>query len=197
MSTIQYWSTAINNDKESDRMRNDVHQGTGSHSESDLKSSRHEYDRFNDIGPESDTEILNKPSCFLTSKPTIYECRSSSIREVKCFEEEDSNLSEDPASAFTSVDGFKLVSWFIEGKVRKSQINEYFTSGLGNALVAGYSSMHILENHLRALDPHSAYLQWYQGEVDNGKRTLLLFYPNILDCVRYLLHQRACQDDFV
>jgi len=48
-------------------------------------------------------------------------------------------------------------------------MNAYFSSGLGDAPLAGYSSMHTLQNHLRSLDPHSAYLQWYEGQVDNGK----------------------------
>jgi len=57
--------------------------------------------------------------------------------------------------------------------------------------------MHTLEIHLRAWDPHSAYIQWYKGQVDDGKRILLFFYRQVLDCVRYLLHQIAYRDDFV
>ena len=93
--------------------------------------------------------------------------------------------------------GFKLVSWFIESKVPKSRINKYFSRGRGNASLAGYSSMHTLENHLEALDPHSAYLQWNEEQVDHGKRTLQCFYRNVVDCVRYLLRQIAYRDHFV
>jgi hypothetical protein len=57
--------------------------------------------------------------------------------------------------------------------------------------------MHTLENLLQALDPHSAYLQWNEGQDDDGKRTLPFFYRNVLDCVRYLLRQIAYRDDFV
>ncbi|RPA93469.1 hypothetical protein L873DRAFT_1705102 [Choiromyces venosus 120613-1] len=57
--------------------------------------------------------------------------------------------------------------------------------------------MHTLENHLRLLDPYSPYLQWFEGEVDDGKRTQHFFYRNILDCVRYLLRQIAYRDDLV
>jgi len=55
--------------------------------------------------------------------------------------------------------------------------------------------MHTLENLLQALDPHSAYLQWNKGQVDDGKRSLPFFYRNVLDCVRYLLRQIAYRDD--
>jgi hypothetical protein len=127
----------------------------------------------------------------------LYEGAGESIGDVKGFEQEQSNLCQHPWSPFSSAHGFKLASWFIEGKVPKSRINEYFSSGLGNASSAGYSSMHTLENLLQALDPHSAYLQWNEGQVDDGKRTLPFFYRNVLDCVRYLLRQIAYRDDFV
>jgi len=57
--------------------------------------------------------------------------------------------------------------------------------------------MHTLENLLQALDPHSAYLQWNEGQVDDGKRTLPFSYRNVLDCVRYLMCQIAYRDDFL
>jgi len=92
---------------------------------------------------------------------------------------------------------FKLASWFIQSKVPKSRINEYFSRGLGSSALVGYSSMHTIENHLRCLDPHSSYLQWFEGKVEDRKRTLPFFYRNVLDCVRLLLHQIAYQDDLV
>ena len=57
--------------------------------------------------------------------------------------------------------------------------------------------MHTLENDLRILDPYSAYLQWFEGQVEDGSRTVPFFYPNVLDCVRYLLRQIAYRDDLV
>jgi len=57
--------------------------------------------------------------------------------------------------------------------------------------------MHTLENHLYSLDPHSSSLQWFEGQVEDSKRTLPFFYRNVLDCLRYLLRQIACQDDLV
>jgi len=62
-------------------------------------------------------------------------------------------------------------------------MNEYFSSGLGSSALVGYSSMHTLENHLRSLDPDSSYVQWFEGHVEDSKRTLPFFYHNILYCV--------------
>ena len=41
--------------------------------------------------------------------------------------------------------------------------------------------MHTQENHLRILDPYSAYLQWFEGQVKDGSRTVPVFYRNVLD----------------
>jgi len=57
--------------------------------------------------------------------------------------------------------------------------------------------MDTLEKHLWELDPYSRYLQWFEGQVEDGKRTLSFFYCKVLDCVRYLLRQIAYRDDFV
>ena len=55
--------------------------------------------------------------------------------------------------------------------------------------------MHTLENHLQLLDPSSQYLQWFEGQVEDGQRTLQFFYRDVLGCVRYLLGQITYSDD--
>ena len=118
------------------------------------------YGTFNDISHNSDTEILNTTASPLPRQLILDEGASESIGDVKGIEQEQSNLCLHPRSPFSSAHSFKLVSWFIEDKVQKSRINECFASGLGNASLAAYSSIYTYENLLKALDPHSAYLQW-------------------------------------
>ena len=119
------------------------------------------------------------------------------IGDVDRVEQEHSKLYEDTWTPFSSAHGFKLASWFIQGKVPKSPINEYWSSGLGKSRLIGYSSMHTLEHHLGSLDLYSPYLQWFKGEIEDSKRTLPFFFRNVLNCVRYLLRQTACQDELV
>jgi len=164
---------------------------------SDPDPTRRAYSVFDEISHKSDTEICDETASLFPSKLMLYKGASKSIGDVKGFEQEQSNLCEHPWSLFSSVHGFKLGSWFIEGRVCKSRIKEYFLSGLGNASLAEYSSMHMLENLLYTLDRQSAYLQWNAGQVEDGKRTLPFFYRNILACVRYLLRQIAYKDDFI
>ena len=199
-STVRYTSSAIayNNDTETDLLHQEEHERRDSDYESDPDSARRENDAFNDdIANTSDTEIPNGTPGSLAGKETHYEGSGEAVGDVNGFEQECDNLSEDPWAPFTSAHGFKLASWFIQNKVSKSQIKEYFTNGLGNSALAAYNSMHTLENHLRILDPCSAYLQWFEGQVEDGSRTVPFFYRNVLDCVRYLLRQIAYRDDLV
>ena len=87
-----------------------------------------------------------------------YRGAGETIGDVNGLEQELSNLCEDPWAPFTSAYSFKLTSWFGQSKVPKLRINEYFSSGLSNSASVGYSSMHMLENHLWSLDPYSHYL---------------------------------------
>ena len=161
--------------------------------ESDPDPTGHELDAFT----AHQSDIPDDSTSSLPGRQEHYPRAGEAIGDVDGFEQEHSKLCEDPWAPFSSAHGFKLASWFIQGKVPKSRINEYFSSGLGNSTLVGYSSMHTLENHLRSLDPYSPYLQWFEGQVEDSKRTLPFFYRNVLDCVRYLLRQIAYQDDLV
>jgi len=57
--------------------------------------------------------------------------------------------------------------------------------------------MHELQNHLRWLDPHTSYLQWFDGQVEDIRKTLPFFGCKVLECVRYLLGQITYQDELV
>jgi len=146
---------------------------------------------------ESDTEVLNNTASFSSGQETHFPGAGEAIGDVNGFEQEISNLCDKLWALFPSGQGFRLNSWLLQSKVPKSRIKEYFESGLGNSESVGYGSMHTLEKHLRELDLYSRYLQWFEGQGEDGKRTLSFFYRNVLDCVRYLLHQIAYQDDFV
>jgi len=140
-STIKYASSPTTKDnKGSNILPHKGHLRLDSDYESDPDPTRHAYGELDDISHESDTEIPNETASPLLSKPMLYEGAGESIGDVKGFEQEESNLCQHPWSPFSSGQGFKLGSWFIAGKVPKTRINEYFSSGLGNASSAGYSS---------------------------------------------------------
>jgi hypothetical protein len=188
------------------------HSGTGlsdanepiEHPDSDYESdpagdpARNERDApYDTFMQESDTEALEDNMSSVAAGQEDYPRAGEAIGEVRGYKEERSTLCEEPWAPFSCAQAFKLASWFLESKVSKTRINEYFSSGIGNSTSVGYSSMHTLENHLRHLDPYGPYLQWFEGHVEDGQRTLPFFYRDILDCVRYLLRQIAYRDDLV
>jgi len=137
-STIKYaFSPTTNYNKGSNILPNEGHLRLESDYESDPDPTGHAYGTFDDISHKSDTEILNETASPLPSKPMLYEGAGESIGDVKSFGQEQSNLCQHPWSPFSSAHSFKLASWFIEGKVPKSRINKYFSSGLGNSSSAG------------------------------------------------------------
>jgi len=146
---------------------------------------------------EPETEVHEDNTYPVAAEPEDYPGAGEAIGEVKEYTEECRYLCENPWAPLASAQGFKLASLFIESKVPKTRINDYFSNGIGFSTSVGYSSMHTLENLLRHLDPYSPYLQWLEGHVEDGQRTLPFFYRNVLDCVRYLLCKIANRDDFV
>jgi len=93
---------------------------------------------------EPDTEVLNNTASFSGGQQTHFPGAGEAIGDVNGFEQEISNLCDDPWAPFPSGRGFRLASWLLESKVPKSRINEYFASGLGNSECVGYGSMHTL-----------------------------------------------------
>jgi len=194
-TTIRYPSSASH---VLDRQTDVVGERLDSDYESDPEPTGREHDVLSgDVVYESDTEVLNNTASFSGGQQTHLRGPGEAIGDVNGFEQEISILCDDPSAPFPSGQGFRLASWLLESKVPKSQINEYFASGLGNSESVGYGSIHTLEKHIRELDPYSRYLQWFEGQVEDGKRTLSFFYHNVLDCVRYLVRQIAYRDDFV
>ena len=110
---------------------------------------------------ESDTEALEDNMSAAGAEQEDYPPPRDAIGDARRYREEGSNLCEKPWAPISCAEAFKLASWFIESKVSKTQINEYFGSGIGNSTSIGYSSMHTLENHLRHLDLYVPYLQWF------------------------------------
>ena len=171
---------------------------------------RQDYDYESDPGPvglepdafcpdivyESNAKVFNTTSAC-AGKQNHFKGAGEVLGDIAKFDNKHSYLCADGWAPFHSAEGFKLTSWFIDGKVSKSQINDYFLSGLGNAGSVRYSSMQTLENHLLFLDPYSQYLQWFEGQVDDGQRTLPFFYRHVICCIRYLFRLIAYRDYLV
>jgi len=130
------------------------------HSDSDYESDSagdtagSEGDASDDtLRQEPETAVLEDNTYAVAAEQEDYPGAGEAIGEVKEYKEECRDLCENPWASFASEQGFKLASWFIESKVSKMRINDYFSNDIGNSTSVGYSSMHLLENVLRHLDP--------------------------------------------
>ena len=112
-----------------------------------------------------ETEVYEDNTYPVAAEQEDYPSAGEAIGEVKEYKEECRDLCENPWAPLASAQGFKLASGFIESKVSKTRINDYFSNGIGNSTSVGYSSMHTLENLVRHLDPYSPYLQWCNNPI--------------------------------
>jgi len=98
---------------------------------------------------EPEIEVREDNTYPVAAEQEDYPGAGEAIGEVKEYKEECKDLCEHPWARFASAQGFKLASWFIESKVSKTRITDYFSNGIGNSISVGYSTRHRLENLLR------------------------------------------------
>jgi len=60
-----------------------------------------------------------------------------------------------------------------------------------------FRSAYTLRQHLDILDPFLEYLVWAEASIDDGRHVTIFYYPNIIDCVGYLIRQVAYSSDMV
>jgi len=131
-STVQY-----NNMEKGELLKGGVIERHNSDYESDAGPAGFESDAFcPDIAYESDAEVFDTTSTC-AGKQNHVEGAGEVMGDVAAFEDEHSNLCADPCAPSNSAEGFKLASWFIDGKVSKTRINDYLSRGLGNAESVG------------------------------------------------------------
>jgi len=96
--------------------------------ESDPEPTGREHDLLRaDVVYESDTEVVNNSASFCHGQQAHFPGAGQAIGDVTGFKQEIRvcNLCEDLWAPFPSGQGFRLASWLLESKVRKSRINEY------------------------------------------------------------------------
>ena len=102
-----------------------------------------------------------------------------------------------PWEPFQTLHDFKLARWFIQSKVPRSRIDEYFATGLSTSRLPSFSSAYKLEQCLNVVDPFREFLQWNEGTVHDGEQSSIFFYRDIIGCIQYLLAQVAYKEDMV
>jgi len=114
-STVQY-----NNIQTGELLNADASERQDCDYESDPGPARLEPNAFcPDIAYESDAKVFDTTSAC-AGKQNHFEGAREVSGDVAGFEYEHSNLCADPLPPFNSAEGFKLASWFIDGKVSQT-----------------------------------------------------------------------------
>jgi len=147
---------------------------------------------------DSDTEEVSHPGVRVRSsgQETIPGA-GRPFGEVAGDTELNKAMTNDPWSPFSSENHFNLASWFVRSKVAKSEIDAYFAEGLGGTDSRSFQPAYTLRQHLDILDPFHEYLVWAEASIDDGRHATTFYYPNIIDCVRYLICQVTYSSDMV
>ena len=119
------------------------------------------------------------------------------LGDLTSYEELNQAMLEEPWSPFSSERDFNLASWFVQSKVAKTRIDDYFSKGLGGMERGSFRSAYSLEEQLETLDPFSEYLLWTEVTLESGEQSTTFYYRNIVSCVRYLMRQVAYKEHMV
>ena len=106
------------------------------------------------------------------------------------------NLTQ-PWSPFSSERDFNLGSWFVQSKVAKTRIDDYFGKSLGGMECGSFHSAYSFNKQLETLVLFRAYLAWIEATLESGEQSTIFYYPTIISCVRYLSPQVAYKEHMV
>src|SRR5437588_2190868 len=126
----------------------------------------------------------------------LYEGSGKSYGSV--FNEEKSilNLVQNPFYPFPNASEFKLARFFVEVNVPWEQIQAFKKANLAPPEVyytSAFTLRALLNNMDNSLGPES----WRKGEVTLSGANVPFYYRDPVDCVKYLIRQRAYQSDMV
>jgi len=152
-----------------------------------------------DSDAESESESEEAAQEPEERQPTRCERYEGSGKSYGCIsgeEERIHNLIRNPWSPFRNASEFKLARFFVEANIPWEQINNFLKASLAPPKVfftSAYTFRTLLNNMDNGLGPES----WNQGEVTFSGTKVPFFFRNPVDCVKYLIRQKAYESDLV
>lgn len=126
----------------------------------------------------------------------LYEGSGNSYGSVLDEEKSILDLLKNPFHPFRNASEFKLARFFVESNVSWERIEAYMKAKLSPPEVyytSAFTLRALLNNMDNSLGPES----WRQGEVTLSGSNVPFYYRDPVDCVKYLIRQRAYQSDMV
>ena len=148
---------------------------------------------------ESESEKPNNDSEPDDSQPTRCELYESSGRSYGCVEGEEERirgLLQNPWHPFRNASEFKLARFFVEANIPWGHIDSFMKASLAPPEVhftSAYTFRALLNNMDNGLGPES----WWHGDVIFSGTKVPFYFRDPVDCVKYLIRQKAYQSDLV
>ena len=170
--------------------------------ESDLAILRHdlrsEQERVGDMEDDSDSEgVSRRPDISIPWSRQTMPDAGRPLGDVTGYDELNQAMLEEPWSPFSSERDFNLDSWFVQSKVAKTRIDNYFGKGLGGMERGSFRSACWLGGRLGTLGLFGGCLSWAGAILKSGEQSTTFYYRNIVSCVRYHIVQVAYKEHMV
>ena len=112
-----------------------------------------------DIEPDSDSEdTFRRADKAIPCSRHMISGAGNPVGDVTGDEQRNQAMLNEPWTPFSSERDFNLASWFVQSKVAKMRIDDYFGKGLGGMEHVSFRSTYTLEKQLETLDPFREYL---------------------------------------
>ena len=157
-----------------------------------------EQERVGNMEYDSDSEgVSRRPDTLISWSRQMIPDAGRPLGAVTGYEELNQTMLEEPWSSFSSERDFNLASWFVQSKIAKTRIDNYFSKVLGGMERGSFRSAYSLEKQLATLDPFREYLSWTEATLDSGEQSTTFYYRNIVSWVGYLIQQVAYKEHMV
>lgn len=142
-----------------------------------------------------DVEEIQEGDSHATRR-ILYEGSGNSHESFQNEEESIQNLVRSPWYPFRNASEFKLARFFVETNVPWERIESFMKASLAPPDVhftSAFTLRALLNNMDDSLGPES----WRQGEVILSGTKTPFYYRDPVDCIKYLIRQRAYRSDMV
>lgn len=151
------------------------------------------------LDSDAESEFDGADDYIEESQATRRELYEGSGKTYGCILKNDQsllNLVENPFHPFRNPSEFKLARFFVEANVPWEHMESFMKANLAPSEViftSAFTLRALFNNMENSLGPES----WRQGEVALSGTNTAFYYRDPIDCVKYLIRQRAYESDMV
>ena len=138
---------------------------------------RSEQERVDDMKDSSDlVRVSQRPNTSIPCSRQMFLDAGRPLGDVTGYEEHNHDLLEEECSLFSSKRDCNVARWFVQGKVAKTQIDNYVDKGFGSMEGRSFRSACLLEKQPETLNPFREYLSSTEATLESGEQSTTFYY---------------------